>query len=60
MEIITVNLIISSLTLLFTFIEKLKFRHCESSCFKGCESDCLRSPPSSPHESTEKLNLLNR
>ena len=60
MEIITVNLIISSLTLLFTFIEKLKFRHCESSCFKGCESDCLRSPPSTPHESTENLNFLKR
>lgn len=55
MELITVNLIISSLALLFTFIEKLKFRHCESSCFKGCEGDCLRTPPSTPHESTEKL-----
>ena len=58
MDMITVNLVISSLTLLFTFIEKLKFRHCESSCFKGCESDCLKSPPSTPHGSTE--NLLNR
>jgi len=58
MDMITVNLIISSLTLLFTFIEKLKFRHCESSCFKGCESDCLKSPPSTPRVSTE--NLLNR
>ena len=58
MDMITVNLIISSLTLLFTFIEKLKFRHCESSCFKGCESDCLKTPPSTPHGSNE--NLLNR
>jgi hypothetical protein len=58
MDMITVNLIISSLTLLFTFIEKLKFRHCESSCFKGCESDCLRTPQITPHGSTE--NLLNR
>jgi len=60
MDMITVNLIISSLTLLFTFIEKLKFRHCESSCFKGCESDCLRTPQITPQVSTEKLNLLNR
>jgi len=60
MELITVNLIISSLTLLFTFIEKLKFRHCESSCFKGCECDCLRSPPTSPNESSDKLNLFDR
>ena len=60
MEMITVNLIISSLTLLFTFIEKLKFKHFESSCLKGCECDCLRTPPVTPNCSTEKLNLLNR
>lgn len=60
MELITVNLIISSLTLLFSFLEKLKFKHFESSCFKGCECDCLRTPPPSPSQSTEKLNLLNR
>ena len=55
MDMITVNLIISSLTLLFTFIEKLKFRHCESSCFKGCESDCLRTPPTTPDNEREIL-----
>ena len=58
MELITINLIISSLTLLFSFLEKLKFKHCESNCFKGCESDCMKTPPTSPTE--EKEILLNR
>jgi hypothetical protein len=57
MDIITVNLIISSLTLLFSFLDKLKFKHCESSCFKGCEGDCLRTPPNTPHN--EREHLLN-
>jgi len=46
---------VSSLTLFFSFLEKLKFRHCESSCFKGCESDCLRTPPTTPDNEREIL-----
>lgn len=57
MDILIINLIISSLTLFFSFIDKLKIKHCESSCLKGCESDCLRSPPTTPHN--ERETLLN-
>jgi len=57
MDILTINLIISSLTLFFSFIDKLKIKHCESSCFKGCESDCMKTPPTTPHN--ERETLLN-
>ena len=52
MDILTINLIISSLTLLFTFLEKLKFKHCESTC---CESDCMRTPPTTPNNERDHL-----
>lgn len=55
MDILTINLIISSLTLFFSFIDKLKIKHCESSCFKGCESDCMKTPPSTPDNERETL-----
>jgi hypothetical protein len=52
MDIITINLIISSLTLFFNFIDKLRCKHCQSGCF---ESDCLRTPPTTP---IDKMSLL--
>ena len=54
MDILTINLIISSLTLFFNFIDKLKFKHCQSGC---CESDCLRTPTQTPSQS-ERESLL--
>ncbi len=56
MDLLTVNLIVSSLTLFFTFLEKLKFKHFESNCFKGCECDCFRTPSYSRSESEKELN----
>jgi hypothetical protein len=57
MDIITVNLIISSLTLIVNLIGNLHFKHCQSGC---CESDCIKTPPSTPlnerdNESTKLL-----
>lgn len=55
MELIIVNLVISSLTLLFSFIEKLKCKHVEGCCFS---SDCMRSantPSSTPMNEKEIL-----
>ena len=53
MDIITINLIISSLTLFFNFIDKLRCKHCHSGCI---DSDCLRSPPSTPKD---RLSLVD-
>lgn len=55
MDLIVVNLIVSSLILLFSFIEKLKCKHVEGCCFS---SDCIRSSnsqPSTPHTLKESL-----
>ena len=54
MDIITINLIISSLILFFNFIDKLKCKHCQSGCF---ESDCIRTPATTP---TDTLSLLGK
>jgi len=55
MDLIIVNLVISSLTLLFSFIEKLKCQHVEGCCFS---SDCMRSvntPSATPMNEKEIL-----
>ena len=45
MDAISVNLIISSLTLVVNLIGNLHFKHCHSLCF---DSDCMKTPPSTP------------
>jgi hypothetical protein len=52
MDLIIVNLVISSLTLLFSFVEKLKCRHIEGCC---CVSDCVRTPLNTPNNEKEIL-----
>lgn len=55
MDILIANLIISSLTLICSFIDKLKCRHVEGCCFV---SDCMRPNSNSSTPNVEREILL--
>ena len=54
MDIVILNVILIGLTLLFTFLRGLNFRHCHSLC---CDSDCVKTPPSTPNKEDEDVTL---